>query len=124
MEQHCRLRPVVQTEAQPIPPIPPMENGVRLRAAPAFINEILKENEDSVRRGIPSAKTQVDAAKTEFFRTLMKSPVPKPSRLAAKTLKEAASLNLKEVFVMPENHLFIIGRMEFCRRGSLNLADR
>ena len=39
MEQHCRQRPVVTTEAQPIPP---MENGVRLRTAPAFINETLK----------------------------------------------------------------------------------
>jgi hypothetical protein len=44
----------------------------------------------------------------------MKSPVPKPSSFAAKTHEETASLHLKEAFVTPENHLFIIGRTEFC----------
>jgi hypothetical protein len=39
VEQHCRQRPVLMTEAQPMPPI---EKGVRLRTAPAFINETLK----------------------------------------------------------------------------------
>ena len=39
VEQHCRQRPVLMTEAQPMPP---MEKGVRLRTAPAFINETLK----------------------------------------------------------------------------------
>ena len=74
------------------------------------------ENEDTVQGEayVPSEKIQVDAARTEFFRTdLMKSPVPKPSSFAAETHKETASLHLKEAFVTPENHLFIIGRTEF-----------